>query len=368
MAKAITASTQEHLPVEDIVEDIVILKDGSAALVLQTTAVNFGLLSEKEQDATIFAYGALLNSLSHPIQILIRSKRTDISSYLEQLEDSFAKQTNPALKSQIGKYIEFVKTTVQKGKVLDKKFYIIIPFSFLEMGAAKAVAGFAKRKKKASVYPKEYIIEQAKINLYPKKDQLLKQLTRLGLKGQVLTQPELVELFFDIYNPAAVGAQKITAEAGTYTGPIVEPAIAAPPQAAEGPAANEESRSAPLEGPEQMNQPEQPTMSTTKSPPPTPTVAQQAETQQVKTTPASQAQAGSSEKVLKELQDLIEKAKSVSSPDQIPKTTEKPASSEQLQAVGSELLKQKVETKTAVENRPEKKPAPSWGSSDKGGN
>ena len=227
MTKAITASTQEHLPVEDIVDDIVVLKDGSASLVIQTTAVNFGLLSEKEQDATIFAYAAMLNSLAFTIQILIRSKRTDITSYLEQLEESYRKQTNPDLKNQIGKYIEFVKSTVQKGKVLDKKFYLIIPFSFLELGAARVAAGLAKRNR-GLPYPKEYIVEQARINLYPKKDHLIKQLTRLGLKGRVLTQPELVELFFDIYNPAAVGTQRITAEAGTYTGTIIKPGVDVP--------------------------------------------------------------------------------------------------------------------------------------------
>lgn len=224
MPKAITASTQDHLPVEDIIDDIVILKDGSAAIIIQTAAVNFGLLSEKEQDATIFAYGALLNSLSHSVQILIRSKKTDISQYLEQLDEAFTKQTNPSLKLQIGKYIDFVKATVQKGKVLDKKFYVIIPFSFLELGATKA-AGALTKKRRELPYPKEYLVEQARINLYPKKDQLAKQLTRIGLKGKVLTQPELVELFFDIYNPAATGSQKITAEAGTYTGAIVEPAV-----------------------------------------------------------------------------------------------------------------------------------------------
>lgn len=308
MNKAVTASTQDHLPVEDIVDDIVVLKDGSAALVIQTTAVNFGLLSEKEQDATIFAYAATLNSLGFPIQILIRSKRTDISSYLEQLEQSYQRQINPDLKAQIGKYIEFVKATVQKGKVLDKKFYLVIPFSFLELGASRVAAGFAKRKK-GLPYPQEYLVEQARINLYPKKDHLIKQLTRLGLKGHVLTQPELVELFFDIYNPGAVGAQRITAEAGTYTGTIIKPGV-----------------DVPTESLLQNQQPSETTQVTqnTSASEVVATVSKQATTTSTLTPNIPQQEAGDlqqtlsrpspipttdSEKMLKELQSVINKAK-----------------------------------------------------------
>jgi len=224
MAAQINATTQDHLEIEDIIEDVVILKDGSACLVLQTTAVNFGLLSEKEQDATIFAYAALLNSLSFPIQIVIRSKRTDISDYLRQLSEAEEKQRNLDLKAQIRKYREFVSQTVQKGKVLDKKFYIVIPFSFLELGASGALKGLAKGGR-GLPFSKDYILEQAKINLYPKRDQLLKQLSRLGLSAKVLTASELVELYFDVYNPAEVGTQKIHHAEAFYTAPIVEPAI-----------------------------------------------------------------------------------------------------------------------------------------------
>jgi hypothetical protein len=224
MAARINATTQDHLEIDDIVEDVVLLKDGSACLVLQTTAVNFGLLSEREQDATIFAYAALLNSLSFPIQIVIRSKRTDISNYLEQLSEAEKKQRNLDLKDQIRKYREFVSQTVQKGRVLDKKFYIVIPFSFLELGAGGALRGLAKGGR-ALPYSKDYILEQAKINLYPKRDQLLKQLSRLGLSARVLAAPELVELYFDVYNPAEVGGQKIHLTEASYTTPIVEPAV-----------------------------------------------------------------------------------------------------------------------------------------------
>src|SRR3990170_5826547 len=97
------ASTQEHLDVENITENMVILKTGNVAMIMSTSAVNFDILSEAEQDATIYAYAAFLNSLSFPLQILIRSKKADISSYFAHLEDAEASQLNPDIKMQIKK-------------------------------------------------------------------------------------------------------------------------------------------------------------------------------------------------------------------------------------------------------------------------
>src|SRR3989339_844215 len=121
----IKASTQEHLDIEDITDDLVIMKTGWVALVMTTTAINFDILSEAEQDATIYAYGALLNSLTFPVQVLIRSKRADITAYYQHLVEAESNQSNPDLKVQIRKYREFVQSTVQQKTILDKRFYIV---------------------------------------------------------------------------------------------------------------------------------------------------------------------------------------------------------------------------------------------------
>ncbi len=94
----VRASTQEAIPIEDIRDDLVILKDGSAALILQISALNFDLLSQREQEALIFAYGSLLNSLSFSVQIFIRSQKKDITGYLGLLEKAKDNQKNPLLK------------------------------------------------------------------------------------------------------------------------------------------------------------------------------------------------------------------------------------------------------------------------------
>lgn len=204
MPNPITTSTQQHLDIEDLTDNLVLLKDGSCCLLLETTAINFGLLSEEEQDAIIYTYAGLLNSLTFPAQIVIRSQLKDISSYLNLLKEQEDKQTRPALKGQIKKYRQFVEKTVKENNVLDKKFYISIPFSTLELGITQSAIGLSK---KGLPFPKDYILKHAKVNLYPKRDHVIRQFSKMGLKTQQLTTEKLIKLFYNIYNPEAHGQQ-----------------------------------------------------------------------------------------------------------------------------------------------------------------
>lgn len=195
----IRSSTQLFTEIENVSHDIVMFVDGSCAMVITTTAVNFGLLSEKEQEAIIYAYAGLLNSLSFPVQILIRSQHKDITSYLKLLEEQERRQKNPKLVKSISDYRAFVAATVKEKEVLDKKFYVIIPFSSLELGpSTKVLFG---SKKKGLPYDKAYIYDKALTVLTPKRDHILRLLNRLGLRGKQLSSEQLVRLFFSIYNP-----------------------------------------------------------------------------------------------------------------------------------------------------------------------
>lgn len=218
----IRASTQEHLEIDDIIDDIILLKSGGASIVVQTTAVNFGLLSEGEQDAIIYAYAGLLNSLSFPMQIVIRSKRMDVSQYLESLLKWEQKQPNEKLRFQIRKYREFISSVIRENNVLDKRFYVIIPMYPGEVGLAggNPLSTLGGRSQKAA-YSKEYILERAKNILIPKKDHMVRQLTRIGLKATQLNTQQLIELAYDIYNPSTTGTQKLVARLNDYTIPMV---------------------------------------------------------------------------------------------------------------------------------------------------
>ncbi len=195
----IRSSTQKFIEIVDIVDGIAVFSDGSCSTTISATAVNFGLLSEKEQDAIIYAYAGLLNSLSFPIQIFIMTQQKDISSYLRLLEDQEDREDNPKLKNNIHSYRQFIASTVKEKDVLDKKFYIIIPFSSLELGASTQVL-FGSRKK-GLPFEQNYIIERANTVLAPKRDHITRLLSRIGLKAKMLDSDALLKLFFTIYNP-----------------------------------------------------------------------------------------------------------------------------------------------------------------------
>lgn len=205
--KPITSTTQEFIPIADITNDLVIYKDGGAALVLESTSLNFGLLSEKEQEAVIAAYAAMINSLSFSVQIMVRTQKKDISSYLNYLEEESKKITQPLLAKLMQGYKGFISDSVKKKNVLGKRFFVVLYFSPLELGVAKSVATLAKRVGPLP-YTKSYVIKKAKITLYPRRDHLMRQAGRLGLKFRQLTTPELINLFYSIFNPEHPAVKK----------------------------------------------------------------------------------------------------------------------------------------------------------------
>lgn len=178
-------TTQKHLSISDISDDILLLKDGGGALVLQVSAVNFGLLSDREQVAIIGSFAQMLNSLSFSIQIVVISERLNITSYLETLDKAQKAQENPLLSEMIIEYKQFIQSTIKENEVLDKKFYIVIPLFSLELGLTAS---------------KISLEQKIKTVLLPRRDQIIRQLNRVGLKATQLPRQKLVEVFYDIYN------------------------------------------------------------------------------------------------------------------------------------------------------------------------
>lgn len=206
----IVATTQDHLEVETIQDDVVVLRGGLISVVIQTSAINFGLLSEEEQDATIYAYAGLLNSLSFPIQIVIKSEKKDISSYLELLTNQEKKLKDETLKERLLAYKNFIETTIQEQNVLDKKFYIIVSYQMVTLSGKVEIT--------------DELLSRAKADLEPKRDHIIKQLTRIGLTAQQLNSQNLMKLFHGYYNSTVKG-QKFTT-AADYETPVVAPNIA----------------------------------------------------------------------------------------------------------------------------------------------
>jgi len=192
----VKASTQSFIEIEEIKDDIILMKDSSASTVIEVSAVNFWLLSTEEQTSMIYSYAELLNSLSFPVQIMIISKRMDISVYLDYLDEKINKVTVPLIKVRLTSYREFIKNIIKTNSVLEKRFFFVIPFSPLELGVAGASPGSLN---------KEYVISRAKTSLYPKRDNLIRLISKTGLKATILFNQELTELFYNLYNPSNTG-------------------------------------------------------------------------------------------------------------------------------------------------------------------
>ncbi len=206
LSAPVKASTQSFVEIEDVKDDIVLLKDFSAAVVVEVGAVNFWLLSQEEQTAMIYAYSGLLNSLSFPVQILILSKKMDISSYLDYLTIKLKTQRVDLMSRRLESYREFIKTIVKKNTVLEKRFFFVVPFSPLELGVSGA---------NTQGLHKEYVMSRAKVSLYPKRDHLVRLLSKVGLRAAILQKQELVELYYNLYNPSPTGRRLAPIESYT---------------------------------------------------------------------------------------------------------------------------------------------------------
>lgn len=213
-AQAIHASTQKFTEIVDITDSAVILEGGYAALVIEVTGSNFALLSQREQEAKIVGYASLLNSLTFPIQVLIRNKRVDITSYLKELEEQERNTKNDLLASHIKLYRTFVHEMIRVNVVLSKHFYIVISYNSLEGG----VGGVASTNTKNAPVAKDFasIAEKA---LRGKAESILPHIQKLAVSAKVLQKEELITLFYEIYNSnESVGATLIGQDLNT---PIV---------------------------------------------------------------------------------------------------------------------------------------------------
>lgn len=203
----VLASTQDHLDIYDIIDNLVLLKNGDVALVIETTAVNFQLLSSYEQEMKINAFSDLINSLNYEVQIVIHTEPIDMRRYMNYLEENFRKLQNNVLRNQMRIYIDFVKNLVLQNNILQKRFFVVIPFRSGVLTAdqlnpfQKVIDLILGRKRVLEIKNADKLIEKAKVQLMPKRDSVMKLLSRMGLGSKQLTNQELINLFYSYYNP-----------------------------------------------------------------------------------------------------------------------------------------------------------------------
>lgn len=196
-------STQDHLDIADIKEDMVVLKNGKVSIVIETSSLNFDLLDSKEQDAKIFSFAAFLNSIKFPIQIQIKTQRTDIAKYMKLLDAYKRKVTSEAISRQVEMYQNFINNLTQSTQILDKRFYTVIPTATIPVVETNFLQAMLGQQKKITNIGR--LIEKAKDELYPKRDAIIKQYANLGVVAKQLTNDELIKLYYSVYEPDRTG-------------------------------------------------------------------------------------------------------------------------------------------------------------------
>lgn len=231
---SLLARTQDHLNIVDVREGILVLTEGRFRKVIETTAINFDLLSEDEQNATIFAYSNLVNSLDYPVQILIRTRQVDVTNYLKYLKSHLREQPTAALREQLEDYMVFVKQLVTENTVLQKRFFIVIPYwtGAVTQAQSKTIfdmllSGFRKTETVEKRYS-ETSFKKASRELNQRSDELKWQFKRLSIQIRPLETEELIRLFYEIYNPESGSNPGLKNDTFGYTQPILTSELKAP--------------------------------------------------------------------------------------------------------------------------------------------
>ena len=204
-------STQRYLPFSQIRENIMIMKDGSARVIMRCSPINFLLKSTEEQDSIIISFQRFLNSLSFPIQIIVRSTKLDIDWYIANLKDKALNQQNPLLQNQTYEYIEYLKKLIEVAQIMKKEFYIVVPFDEVEWASVKDTSFFASFKQfMASISwwvdtfkIREQIRQFSKTKkwLINRSNQIKTSLENIWIKATALEKTELIKYITDYYNP-----------------------------------------------------------------------------------------------------------------------------------------------------------------------
>ena len=182
-------SSRRQIDIKEVKDGILTLPDKEYRMVIETSSVNLELKSEAEQDVLIDSFQNFLNSLSSPLQIVIRVREVDIDGYLEKIQKEKQNEKEKVYKNQIDNYTNFVSNLVSGNKILSRRFYVVIPYKNLDRA-------------------NDFTLIKEQMNL--QKDLVVKALEKLGMKARVLNSLEVLDLFYNFYNPNQTKTQELT--------------------------------------------------------------------------------------------------------------------------------------------------------------
>ena len=202
-------STQQFVELQEVREGVIFLKNGSLRQLLIVSGINFDLKSEADQNLMTYAYQNLLNALDFSIQIFIHSRRLNIEGYLKKLQERQDQETNELLKTQIAEYKEFIKSFVTNNAIMDKTFFVVVPYDPVVLPkAGEKVLGFIKKRGGATpenqISQSEENIQRNLQQLQQRVDQVIAGLQQIGLRVVPLNTEETIELIYNLHNPQLI--------------------------------------------------------------------------------------------------------------------------------------------------------------------
>ena len=204
MATAKTNTTQEFVPIREVRDGVVVLKDGGLRMMLMTSSLNFALKSQNEQSAILLQFQNFLNSLEFSIQIFIQSRELDIRPYIALLEERHRAQGSDLMKIQVREYIDFIKAFTEEANIMSKSFFVIVPYTppliSVKKGGLGNLLPFGKPSKTAAA-DESAAFEEHRTQLEQRASIVEQGLTRCGIRSVVLGTEEIIELYYKIFNP-----------------------------------------------------------------------------------------------------------------------------------------------------------------------
>lgn len=196
-------STQEFVPIREIRDGIIVLKDGGLRAIVLANSVNLSLKSDDEQKATIAQFQNFLNTLDFSVQFSVQSRRLDIRPYLLLLENRIKVQTEPLLKLQTREYISFIKSFTDSVAIMTKNFFVVVPYTQTtfrqESNALDRL--FSRKSKTEEMKAQEVAFEEKRSQLEERVAVISQGLGRCGINSTQLGTEEVVEVLYKVFNP-----------------------------------------------------------------------------------------------------------------------------------------------------------------------
>src|SRR3989338_7038497 len=196
-------STQEFVPIKEVRDGVIVLKDGGLRAIVLANSVNLSLKSDDEQKATILQFQNFLNTLDFSVQISVQSRKLDIRPYLLLLEERMKVQNEPLLKLQTKEYIEFIRNFTESVSIMTKSFFVVIPYTHTVLKSDSGILKnlFTRRNQEQLKTAKQEDFEEKRSQLEERVGVIQQGLSRCGIKSAQLGTEEIVEVFYKVFNP-----------------------------------------------------------------------------------------------------------------------------------------------------------------------